>query len=123
MVNRKRLCLTTLFITAISFTTYAQNKLTDSSSAYAVNKNINWYTLQRGNNLKLYNGIEYVFLYRTVKGFPFFLTDTFEKNNIVYDGTLYQEIPLSYDIVGNQVVTLTPDNYYIQLIPEKINSF
>ena len=71
----------------------------------------------------MYNGIEYVFIYRAVSGFPFFLTDTFEKNNIVYDGTLYKEVPLAYDIVSNEVVTQTPDNYYIQLIPEKINSF
>src|SRR4051812_27023863 len=106
MIIRKRFFVTTLFISVMFFTTYAQNGVTDSLSVYVINKNINWYTLQRGNNLKLYNGMEYVFLYRTVRGFSFFLTDTFEKNNIVYDGTLYHQVLLAYDIVSNQVVTL-----------------
>lgn len=123
MYIRQLLFVTALVVVAIISKTYAQNNVADSSSVYTVNKNIQQYTNHRGNNLQLYNGIEYVFLFQGVRGTSFFATATLEENNIVYDGALYQHVPLAFDIATNQVVTTTPDNHYIQLIPEKISSF
>ena len=102
---------------------YAQNSLAGSLDTVGINPIIHFYTAERGNNLQLYNGTEYVFLYKNVNGFPFYSIGTFEENSIVYDGALYEQVPLAYDIVSNSIVTKTPDNNYLQLVPEKINSF
>jgi hypothetical protein len=123
MFSRKLLFVPVFFGTFFFSTAHAQSAIADSSLLYATGQPVQSYINSRGNSLQLYNGVEYVFLYQQVKGFPFYSVNRFEENNIVYDGILYQHVPLAYDIVSNQVITKTLDNNYLQLIPEKINSF
>ncbi len=72
----------------------------------------------------LYNGSEYVDYDNYIEGFQYFGTDDWEDATIHYDGTLYRDVPLLYDIKLDQVIT---DNLAgplrIRLVSEKIRYF
>lgn len=104
------------------YKTFAQD-IADTASGNGIDKSIELYTRHMGNNMHLYNGTEYVFLYPRITGFSFFAINTFQENAIVYEGIYYHNVPLAYDLVSKQVVTKTPGNNYVQLIPEKVDSF
>src|SRR5687767_14800174 len=66
-----------------------------NSKIYAVDS----YYRQLNENLGLNNGREYVDYDINIKGHQYFQTDEFEEGTVVYEGTLYKDIPLLYDIV------------------------
>ncbi len=72
----------------------------------------------------LFTGKEFIKYSVNIKGHPFFETDQMQSGDIFYDGTLYENIPLLYDIVNQQVVI----NRYngderIQLLNAKLKYF
>jgi hypothetical protein len=77
-----------------------------------------------GTNSFLYTGKEYTGYNLAIKGTPYFETDTLQKGDIFYDGHLYKNIPMLYDIV-RQVIVI--DRYHtnprISLLSEKIKYF
>ncbi len=81
------------------------------------------YVQSRGNNLLFYNGIEYAHSYPHTTGHPFFLTDTFQQSSLLYEGVLYQNVPLAYDLVSNAVVIKNKEQFLIELKNEKISWF
>ncbi len=91
----------------------------DSSLTYLTQQ----YTHNRGENLLLYNGVEYAHSYPHTTGHPFFLTDTFQQSSVVYDGVLYQNIPLAYDLISDAVVIKNKSNFLIELKREKLSWF
>ena len=101
----------------------AQSSSVSNSFDSIMNKAYQLYTLNRGGNLLLYNGVEYAYSYPQITGHPFFLTDTFQLSTLLYDGILYQDVPLAYNIVTNNVVIKNKNNLLIQLVPEKVGSF
>jgi hypothetical protein len=77
-----------------------------------------------GENAHLYNGYEYKTPDRTIKGSPYFLTDSPMPANLSYDDGYYQNIPILYDMVRELVViNRLGQNFKISLISEKLNSF
>src|SRR6476619_7580616 len=71
----------------------------------------------------LYNGSEYVDYANSIKaGNPFFMSTNFNPGSIVYDGVLYNNIPLLYDVVKGEIV-IKVGIYKISLINEKISGF
>jgi hypothetical protein len=72
----------------------------------------------------LYTGKEFIKYSVNIKGHPFFETDQMQNGEIFYDGTLYENVPLLYDITGQGIVI----NRYnsderIRLLNEKIKYF
>jgi len=73
----------------------------------------------------LYNGREYYDYSPTIKdGNPFFLSTKFNTGSIIYDGVLYQNVPILYDLVTSDVI-ITDSNYFyrIKLNGERVSSF
>jgi hypothetical protein len=75
-------------------------------------------------NAHLYTGKEFINYSVNIKGYPFFETDQMQTGSVFYDGTLYENIPLLYDIVAQEVII----NRYnsderIRLLNEKIKYF
>ena len=101
----------------------AQTYLNDSLSHNISGNIVTNYTYSRDMNLLLYNGIEYARSYPGTTGYPFFITDTFQRSSLLYDGVLYQNVPLAYDAVSQRVVIKNRDSFLIELVPEKVNSF
>lgn len=71
----------------------------------------------------LYTGSLYARDYFKVKGHPFFQTDSFQKGEIFYNGVLYKNTNLLYDLSHDNVVTEYVDGLRLVLVPEKISYF
>lgn len=76
------------------------------------------------SHLHLYNGTEYVDYDKYVEGYPFFESETVEKGTLVYDGALYQNVPMLYDVVKDEVIIEHFNQYFkIKLISDRISNF
>jgi hypothetical protein len=76
-----------------------------------------------GSNLLLYKGAEYTSFYPNTTGTPFFGTDSLQSGTVSYDGIVYPNLPLKYDLVNNDLLLQAPQNLLIKLAPEKVDSF
>lgn len=112
-----------LFCTTI---TNAQYNASDSL-VYQKSKEeaISFYHEYVKNESGLYNGSQYVVYAQTIQeGIPFFETPNPTKGSVVYYGILYENVPLLYDILKGQLITLIPvSNYLINLNAERVTSF
>ena len=82
------------------------------------------YTQSNAAETRLYNGILYPGYDHQAQGHPFFLSDGFRTGSVDYDGILYPELPLSYDLEKD--ILIIPNrqrNTTIQLLTEKLNGF
>jgi hypothetical protein len=77
------------------------------------------------NESGLYNGSQYVVYAQTIQeGIPFFEIPEPTKGDVVYGGIQYENVPLLYDILKGQIITLIPaSNYLICLNADKVTSF
>ncbi|HUS02987.1 MAG TPA: hypothetical protein VMY77_14715 [Chitinophagaceae bacterium] len=116
--------LSLLFL--LYFTADAQStELNSISDSSVINNMINIYEKEIGQQSHLYNGKEYQnYAYRFREGNPFFIWDTWQKGNVSYDGTLYKDIFMLYDIVRDEVVIQHFNNISrINLSKSKVASF
>jgi hypothetical protein len=97
----------------------------DSSSYDPATPLLGQYIYARlGADSRLYNGYEYIRNGTPAKGFPFFDSDSLLPGSLSYDGILYQDIPMEYDLVQDELVI--PDytgKTLISLISGKIDHF
>lgn len=99
---------------------------TDSNSDKAAAANaISVYYQSLGEQSGIYNGPQYTgYPHKLDGGQPFFGSGEVSRGTIYYDGMLYKDIPMWYDLVKNEVVVLYVDNYSkISLHTEKIDYF
>jgi hypothetical protein len=72
----------------------------------------------------LYNGSEYVDYDHYIDGHQYFGSDEWEEGTIHYDGTLYRQVPLLYDVRYDQVITENlAGPLRIRLVAEKVRYF
>ncbi|HEY6976856.1 MAG TPA: hypothetical protein VH396_11250 [Chitinophagaceae bacterium] len=73
----------------------------------------------------LYNGSEYAgYPFRLTEGHQFFETNELVNGSIVYDGVLYENVPMQIDLITEHVIIKCFGGAYLmQLINEKISSF
>lgn len=103
--------------------TAAQNSAIQSEPVSFTNAK-DFFQNQIKEDAHLYTGKEFIKYSVNIKGHPFFETDQMQSGDISYDGTLYENITLLFDIVNQQVVI----NRYnseerIQLLNEKLKYF
>jgi hypothetical protein len=99
----------------------AQSPPIDSSALKAA---ILSYTRSNAAEARLYNGILYSGYDHQAQGHPFFLSESFITGSIDYDGILYPELPLSYDLEkGILIIPSKQRNTTIQLLTEKLSQF
>jgi len=77
------------------------------------------------NESGLYNGSQYVVYAQTIQdGIPFFEITEPSNGNVTYWGVEYKNVPLLYDILKGEIITVVPStNYLIKLNSEKVSSF
>jgi hypothetical protein len=97
---------------------------TSSDSSVSFVNTITYFQNQIAEDAHLYTGKQYTAYEKGIKGHPFFLSAEMNVGTIFYDGTLYKNIPLLFDIVRQQIVI----NRYnqeerIQLLNEKLKYF
>ena len=74
---------------------------------------------------ELYRGGQYAeYTFLIAKGHPYFDIDSMIIGTVSYNGILYENVPLKYDIVKDALLTDDPYDYYkISLISEQISRF
>lgn len=123
------LTLTQIIIVGISSHSilWAQNLLPDSVIRQtALNSIIKLYDQELRENSHLYNGIEFMdpFERQLLDGHAYFLTDDWQEGFIHYDGQLYENVLLKYDLFRNKVIVEHPESHQeIELISEQIKYF
>jgi len=101
----------------------AQPATTDSSTENN-QKTIDLFYRSVNENAHLYNGREYIMYDPRVKGNPYFNALDLQAGSLFYDGTLYQNVPMLYEIMGEQVVIRQYNQgVLITLVNEKIDYF
>jgi hypothetical protein len=77
-----------------------------------------------GENAHIYSGYEYFTPDRNIKGSPYYLSDSPWPSDLIYDDSYYQNIPIMYDVVKDEVViNRLGQNFKISLITDKLKSF
>ena len=79
---------------------------------------------ETGEDAHLYTGKEFINYSVNIKGHPFFETDQMQNGDIFYDGTLYENILMLYDIAAQEVIiNRYKQDERIRLLNEKIKYF
>lgn len=81
------------------------------------------YQIGLGKTMQLYNGAEYIRPFPLLKGAPFLEESGLQKGTVYFDGILYPDVMLAYDIVKQELVTTGYQNINLTLVPEKIGYF
>jgi hypothetical protein len=117
-----------LFFLVLSFSSvfsYAQSITDTTGTLYdlAVHNVISLYNKTLQENTHLYNGAEYIEDHPGVNGSPYWNATMPQLGSIFYDGTLYPNIALAYDIAKEEVVIRNQQQLSVKLVPEKIDYF
>lgn len=82
------------------------------------------YKNEMGADSRLYTGAQYMATGQRAKGSVFFLADTALPGSVQYHGEWYENIPLQYDLLADQVLIKDyTHSYDIQLTKEKVQHF
>ncbi|MBD0351413.1 MAG: hypothetical protein ICV65_09695 [Flavisolibacter sp.] len=122
------LLVSTFCSLAIAFCTNAQQ--IDDSALYqdAVKNLIRLYTSRQGENIHIYNGPEHIQIYPGIAGTPFFNPnekekDPFQIGTVYYDGVLYPDVRIAYDIVKDELIVKNHQNVSIELNKQRVGYF
>src|SRR5258706_8102277 len=122
---RKIFILLTAIFCCTANKSFSQTDQSDSSLyQQSIQNVIEVYYKSVGENSHLYNGSEYVpYNYQGNKN-PYFETGTLQNAAIGYDGVVYNNVPLAYDIYKEEVIiNKYNQNFRIKLVNDKITWF
>lgn len=118
-------CCLLLLLTILTRPAHAQQLPDSASYSQRSIADIQKFVQSRlGPDPRLYNGYEYIRNGIPAKGFPFFDSAALQTGTLTYDGIFYQDMPLEYDVVLDQVII--PDftaKALISLISQKVAHF
>ena len=117
-------CFLTLCLLS-SIASRAQKQAPDSTIAQLSKENgFNTYVAVMAEHAPLYNGYEFVPYGMDIEGFPWFQYPGMQKGSVYYDGSLFNNIDMHYDLVSDQVIIKDfTKNYFISLVGEKLKYF
>lgn len=103
---------------------FSQSEKQDSIKCMnAIDHTIAYYTREAGLQAGIYTGCDYQYE-RINSGHVFFETENLVKGSIIYDDIEYQDVPMLYDIVkDNVIINGAPMPYFILLAGNKISQF
>ncbi len=103
----------------------AQDYLPDSAFFQKTVSNTRSRLIQNiGINSALYQGVAYDHYWNRVSGSPFYLSDQMVAGKVFYNGSLYENIPLAYDMVKDLLVTKTfTKNADMSLVSDQVDYF
>lgn len=77
-----------------------------------------------GDNSLLFTGIEYRGYHPRIRGHAYYATDSLINGDVFFDGVLYKNYLVRYDLVQDQLLVYqNPETRPIQLIREKVGFF
>lgn len=96
---------------------------TDSTVQQAKEYALNIYHLFLGEQSAIYNGNANISYDPLMRGHAFFKIDSLVNGTITYEGILYRDMPLLYDLVLDQPILLNEDGYLIGLLNRNVRDF
>ena len=105
----------------LSSDAFGQDSVGDSEEQ---NNAISFYRNTVGENSSLYKGRLYVGLNYLIKGHQFLDTDEWQSGSLFYQGNLYKDVPMLYDIFRDELVILHTNGFLkIQLLKSELDKF
>src|SRR5687767_13659657 len=103
----------------------AQNSITDTGFyRSAISHIVKLYVDSVKENLHLYNGTEFKGATRRNNGHQFFEYSQPQKGDVFYDGLLYPDMMLSYDLIADEIIFFNSiKNVHIKINTQKVNWF
>jgi len=94
----------------------------DGNTANIINR---YYSKSLAEQSPLYNGKEYIdYTFNLQEGHPFFGGPAFVKGDIYFDGMIFHNTPILYDLIKDQVIVPDFQNVYkVNLPADKIEYF
>jgi len=125
---KKRLPLTFFSFLLVACSAFSQSDMQDTAFYHASLDNaIGLYYKTIGENAHLYNGSEYMLDGAYEKDDTknlYFLSIFLDKGSVFYDGAQYDNIPMSYDILHDDLITTRYNQIYrIRLNADKVERF
>lgn len=109
----------------VSKNSFSQETKIDSSQKGALNNTLSLYYASIGKQSSLYNGTEYTYYDPIITGNAYFADiKAFTPGTLNYNGVIFRQVPMLYDIYSDQVVILLYNHFTkIALVKEKVKSF
>jgi hypothetical protein len=95
----------------------------DSSIRLTEDHAIALYHNYLGEESPIYNGIGHITDDASTRGFAYFQSATTFPGSVVYDGSLYTNLPILYDLVRDQVIVADRNGYLIGLFMPRVREF
>lgn len=83
---------------------FAQTSTDSAERITMIRNTIDVFRQAVAENSSLFNGTEYVGYVARPAGHPFFETQNMVPANVYYDGVLFHDIPILYDLVNDQLI-------------------
>lgn len=117
--------LVVCLLTGITSFAQTASPLIDNNDAQNINRMIDMYHLNARANDPLFNGREYErYPFYINKGIPYYMADTLKNGTLIYDGLRYNDVPLLYDQIVDELITLDfTRQHLIKLVKQKVDSF
>jgi hypothetical protein len=117
--------LSSVLLWLLAQVAFAQSFKNDTTFVTAaVNNAVKNYNNAIQGQAQLYNGSDYALYLSLKEEHPYFGTDDWVFGSVYYDGYLYENVPLLYDLASDQLLTET---YYsssvMKLTKNKVRSF
>jgi hypothetical protein len=117
-------CVGLLFTFFYLSRTYAQQSSDSVLYKESVSKIHQVYLKDIGDNAQIYHGNEFIRNGQKAIGFPFYLSDNMIVGSVSYQGTIYPNQNVNYNIVSDElIINNYAKNAFIVLAPEKVDSF
>lgn len=77
----------------------------------------------QGLSSPLYNGIEHIGYAKTITGIPYYFSEDWLTGSVFFENVLYQQVPIKYDLVTDQLIVERPDGFGINLFAPRVGWF
>ena len=107
------------------FSSKAQQAFADTAfHETAVNNAINQYHRSRGEQSALYNGVQHIGYSPLIEGHAYYESQEWKKGWINYNGVVYTNVLLKYDLLKDEVVIQYFDGFHaVSLLSEYVKQF
>lgn len=119
----KPLCFTISIL--ISLLSFSQAIVVDSSFISPAEKYVlSFYNTVRKNELSLFNGTQHYGYSPTIEGIAYYKYDTWQTGTVEYDGIVYSNVMMKYDLVTDKLIVQTATgNIFIALYSPRVKWF
>jgi hypothetical protein len=114
-------CFVASLITLFYCPAFSQSALPDSASHALAAASIFLQTLQSGK--EIYSGPEHIEYLPSIEGVAYFGSNEWQAGQVQYDGMLYPDEILRYDLSKDRLILKRPDAFAIELRSEKVDWF